>query len=366
MKIGLVTTHNFPVPYKTHTGEIVIKDLAEILGGWGHEVFFIAPAGSYVPPGGHLLDMPCSWGKFPPASEECEVAAYFQNHEIIKSLDIIHDFSNSKWIARLARREGIPTISTFLGGNWNYSIELENICVWSESMRRRSLLGQTDYHDTRLRHLGGPNHIGIKEAHVVYLGVDTNSYLPSEKCDDYYLWQNRWHETKGYREAIEIAKRTGIRLILSGENPDNELFEHQRKCAEEARDLSQGYKNIEVKFLPSDPDHHLEKIKMYQKAKALLYTVQFQEPGGLSMAESLSCGTPILGTKYGSVPETVTHGVTGIICDNDISSLINGISKLDVIDRKICRSEAVRRFDRSIMAKKYIKEYEKILSGYSW
>lgn len=366
MKIALVTTHNFPVPYRTHTGEYVIKDLARSLSEMGHEIYFVAPAGSYVPSNGHLLEMPCGWGKYPPTSNRCETDCFNRYSTIFREMDIVHDFSNSKCIAKILCANGRNTISTFLGGGWNQAEGLNNICVWSESMKKRALNGWTDYHGTNHPEMGGPSHKPVKNVHVVHGGIDTDFYTPSYEKEDYFLYLNRWHEIKGYRQAIELAKQTGIKLVLSGEHPDNELFEHQKNCALEAVELSKGWPNISVKFLPQDPEHHLAKREMYRKAKALLYPVQFQEPWGLSQTEGLSCGTPVVGTNYGSVPEVIQHGVTGFVCENTINSFAEAVKNIDSIDPKVCRQQAVDLYDRKVMAKNYLKEYQNIIDGKSW
>ncbi len=367
MKIALITTHNFPVPYKTHTGEIVIKDLAQSLSEIGHEVYFVAPAGSFVPDNGYLLEMPCGWGKYPPTSEDCERQCFERYCDVFRSVDIVHDFSNSKVIVKTLINQGKNnTITTFLGGNWNQADGVKNICVWSEAMKKRALIGATDYWNTPDADKGGPSHKPIKDARVVYGGVDTNFYTPTYNKKNYFLWMNRWHHVKGYKEAIKLAQETNIELVLAGENPDNELFEYQKNCALEAVELSKNLSNVHIEFLPSDPNHHTAKRKLYQEAKALLYPVQFNEPFGLSQVESLACGTPLITTGYGSMPEIISDGLTGYVRPNTINDLASAIDVIDKIVPIDCRYEAVKRFDRKIMAQSYLEKYQEVLSGKGW
>lgn len=206
----------------------------------------------------------------------------------------------------------------------------------------------------------------MKDVHVVYGGIDTSWYTPTYKKDGFFLWMNRWHKAKGYDVAIELAKATGIELVMSGEHPDREWHDVQRKCVAEAQDLASGLPNVRFEWLPADPDHHLAKRDLYRKAKALLYTVQFQEPFGLSQAESLACGTPVIGTRFGSVPEVVEDGLTGYVRSNSIEDLATALPLIDSINPSICRNQAIKRFDKSVMAKSYLIEYQSVIDGNVW
>src|SRR5438045_3006969 len=98
MKIALVATHSFPIPYPIYTGDIVILQLANTLAEMGHEVSLVAPAGSQPDSKVRLLEMEASYGKYPPSSQLCEQRAYDKYHNELLRCNIVHDFSNSKWI----------------------------------------------------------------------------------------------------------------------------------------------------------------------------------------------------------------------------------------------------------------------------
>lgn len=364
MKITIVATHSFPIPYKTHTGDIVILDLAKSLQSLGHDVALIAPYGTDF---NNLLPMQASYGKYPPSSEECEDDAFYKYKDILLQQDIVHDFSVSKRIVvNLNNMRYFNTVSTILGGAWKQQFSPRNLCVWSKSHRNRVLRGATDYENTPTPDLAGANGTPVEDAHVVYGGIDTNFYCPSDyKKEGYFLWMNRWHPAKGYKLAIELAKKYGFELVLAGEHPDNELFEFQRNCALEAMNMSIGVPNIRFQFLPEDPDHHIAKRDLYRKAKALLYTVQFHEPFGLSQVEALSCGTPVIGTNYGSVPELINR-TTGFVCENDVNDFGHAISAISKVAPEHCRRYATQRFDKKIFAKSYLEEYKNVINGCDW
>lgn len=367
MKIGIVATHSYPIPTPTHTGDIVIVDLAEALDALGHDVTLYAPAGTRAPKRGRVLPIPCSNGQSYPLPRECEQAGFNTNFSSIMEQDVIHDFSITKFVVESMLREGrTNVVSTPMGGVWNHPDPPINIVTWSHQMRERGLRGAGDYENSPDLGMGGLPQKSIKDAHVVNGGIDTDWYVPTYEKDGFFLWMNRWHRAKGYHVAIELAKATGIDLVMAGEHPDRESQAYQRDCVADAQRLAEGLPNVRFEWLAADPDHHTSKLDLYQRAKALLYTVQFQEPFGLSQAESLACGTPVIGTRFGSVPEVVEDGITGLVRDNSIEDLATAVSLIDEIDPRKCRERAVGRFDRRVMAESYLKEYQAVIDGRTW
>lgn len=365
MKISIVATHSFPIPYPNlHTGDIVILNLAKSLQRLGHEVKLFAPEGTDF---NNLYPMRASFGKYPPSSEECETECFNNYKDILLDSDIVHDFSNTKRIIVNLNHLGyFNTLSTILGGAWKHNYAPRNLCVWSKAHRQRVLKGETDYVNTLTPDLAGPNGRPVEDCHTVYGGIDTSFYTPKYDKSDYHLWLGRWHPVRGYKMAIDLAKKTKLNVVLAGEHPDNELFQNQKDYCKEAMELAKGHSNIDFYFLPPDPDHHFHKIKLYQEAKSFLYTVQFHEPFGLSQVESLACGTPVIATNYGSCPEIINHGSTGFICENNVDSFADALYKVNKISPELCRKNAVQRFDQHVMAKSYLKEYQAILDGKSW
>lgn len=368
MKIAIVATHSFPIPPPTHTGDVVILDLALALDEMGHEILLCAPEGTTIPPHGRLLPMPSSAGKAYPSAEECERRCLLDHYAALSSADVIHDFSITKAIAEEFLVRGRPaTVSTALGGNWAHPRPPLNVCVWSEAMRGRALCGVTDYEGTPTPDLAGPSFPPIKDARVVPGGVDTDWYHPGVEKEDFVLWMNRWHPAKGYALAIEVARAMPKQqFVMAGEHPDREMFEYQRACALDAVRLAEGLANVRFEWLPADPDHHIAKRALYQRAKALLYSVQFQEPFGLSQVEALACGTPVIGTRFGSVPEVIENERTGFVCDNSVESISAAITWADTLSVRDCWIAARVRFDRRVMARNYLAAYEDAIAGRIW
>jgi glycosyltransferase involved in cell wall biosynthesis len=93
----------------------------------------------------------------------------------------------------------------------------------------------------------------------------------------------------------------------------------------------------------------IEKNELLGEAAALLMPILWEEPFGIVMAEALSCGTPVVGLKRGSVPEVVEHGINGFVCES-VEEMAAAVSMLPRIDRRACRLIMEERFsDRSLV-----------------
>lgn len=367
MKIGIIATSAWPIPYKHHSGDIFYIGLAKTLDEMGHEVTLFAPEGSYVPPHGKLVSIPCFWGKSSPTSIECEKKCFIDNINILMEQDIISDFSVNKSIAENLYKNGYKNItSTLLSGIWEHPNPQHNIIVCSENMRQRAINGATDYEGTPWPDTVPKQQASIKNTKVIHLGIDTNFYKPSYFKDNFYLWLGRWAPQRGYHVAIELARQTGIELVMAGEHPDRDYEKYQKGCCLEAIKMAKGLPNVHFEWLPADPHHHDAKIKLMQKAKAFLFPVQFQEPFGLMQIEALACGTPVIGANYGSVPEIIENGVTGYVVNTNIKDYSYALDNIKNIIPAICREQAVRRFDYSVMTSNYLREWQLVINSESW
>ncbi len=367
MKIGIIATHSWPIPTPVHTGDIVILDLARSLDQMGHEVTLVAPEGTAPLPTGRVLPMTLSSnGQATPTATECELAVLGRYGHELQKLDVVHDFSVTKAVAESMNRLGFPTVSTILGGAWSHPNPPKNICVWSYAQRDRLLRGATDYEDTATPLAGGPPVQPIKEARVVYGGVDTDFYCPDDyDKEDWFLYLNRWHPAKGYREAIELARRNPkVSVMMVGEAIEDLRWDAEKDYLRDAIARGAGLPNLEFRFLPKDPDHHTTKREYYRRAQALLYPVQFHEPFGLSMAEAMACGTPVYGFDLGSVGEVIagSGGVSVIAGGVDALLMTVGWGGKEETFRD-CRAKALERFDRFVMARNYVEQYRLAMAG---
>lgn len=184
---------------------------------------------------------------------------------------------------------------------------------------------------------------------TVYNGIDTNEFTFKKTSKDYLLFFGRIHPEKGTYESIQIAKQSGRKLIISGLIQHKEYFDSKIKPFINDDDI--------VYAGNSGPR---ERDKLLGEAYALLHPVSFEEPFGLSVAEAMMCGTPVIAFNLGSMPELIRNGETGFLVNN-IEQAADAVANIKSIDRKYCREFAVSKFSRQKMVEGYIKVYEKIL-----
>ncbi|MBD3321415.1 MAG: glycosyltransferase, partial [Chitinivibrionales bacterium] len=186
---------------------------------------------------------------------------------------------------------------------------------------------------------------------TVYHGIDTSGIpFHDSPGGDYLAYFGRFHPDKGAREAVEIARRTGKELVMAGVIQDHRYFEeHVVPAVNEGR----------VQYLGSiGPDRRNELLG---NARALLHPISFDEPFGLSIIESMACGTPVIAFNRGSMPELIEHGKTGFLVSS-VEKAVSCVERLDEIDRRACRTVAEERFTKERMAEEYIGLYTKLLS----
>jgi glycosyltransferase involved in cell wall biosynthesis len=190
---------------------------------------------------------------------------------------------------------------------------------------------------------------GLNVVGTVLHGIDTDRFIFREKPDDYLLFLGRFTEGKGVLQAIEIAKRVGMRLILAAAEDD---YYRERVAAHvDGRRI--------VYFGEADFD---AKVRLYGGARALLYPIQAREPFGLVLAEAMACGTPVAALDRGAVREVVDEGVTGMIFA-DLEQMSNELYRVFDLDRRRVRRRAVERFGAARMVDEYIAVYQAIVEG---
>ncbi|MDQ6834439.1 MAG: glycosyltransferase, partial [Chloroflexota bacterium] len=156
---------------------------------------------------------------------------------------------------------------------------------------------------------------------------------------------------KGIVQAIEIAKRTGIPLKIAAKVDDDhpEYFDL-------VKDEIDGRMIEWIGEIGDD-----EKSDFLGNARALLFPIQWPEPFGLTMTEAMACGTPVLATPCGSVPEIVIDGVTGFIRPT-VDGLVEAAGHLDEIDRLTCRAQVEQHFSSRSMAIGYEQIYDLLIN----
>lgn len=187
----------------------------------------------------------------------------------------------------------------------------------------------------------------MPHVHVVHHGIPVEKYSFSSSKDDYAVFLGRMAPCKAPHLAIEAAKLAGIRLKLAGEIQP--VF--QTYWDRHVRPLLDGR---QIEYV-GQADHEM-KNALLSRARALLFPIQWEEPFGLVMIESMACGTPVLAFRGGSVEEIVADDVNGWIC-SDVADMAAHIASLTVRPES-CREDARTRFSVARMAQEYVAIYE--------
>jgi glycosyltransferase involved in cell wall biosynthesis len=182
----------------------------------------------------------------------------------------------------------------------------------------------------------------------VYHGLPED-LLPLGRGDGGYLaFLGRISPEKRVDRAIEMAKQLNMPL----------------KIAAKIDGADRIYYENEVKPLLDTPNvefvgeiNEQQKAEFLGNAYAYLFPIDWPEPFGLTMIESMACGTPTIAFRCGSVPEVITNGVSGFIVES-MEDAVDAVKRAGSIDRAACRDEFVKRFSAPIMAKQYVKLYE--------
>lgn len=188
----------------------------------------------------------------------------------------------------------------------------------------------------------------LKYIDTVYNGLDETQFDFGEGKGGYLLYFGRMHPHKGAHEAIKIAAQSNKKLILCGLIQDAKYFDE--KVAPYLNDSSVIYMG---NVCPQ------QRNKLLGDALALLHPISFEEPFGLSVAEAMMCGTPVIAFNKGSMKELIIDGKTGFLVDN-IDEAVDAVSYIKNVCRCTCRQHALDNFSSATMATKYIKLYRQI------
>jgi glycosyltransferase involved in cell wall biosynthesis len=185
---------------------------------------------------------------------------------------------------------------------------------------------------------------------VVHHGIDTKAFPFHPAAGDYLLFLGRIVPGKGTVEAIHLANKVGMRLIIAGPRDDQDegYFETEVAPLIDNR-LIEFIGGVSLK----------DRLPLLAKAAALVYPITAPEPFGLVMIEALVCGTPVLATRRGAVPELVQNGVNGFFTD-DWQSLADRFPETLKLDRSRIRKEAMARFDNRRMVDEYETVYQRL------
>ncbi|MBW2628307.1 MAG: glycosyltransferase family 4 protein [Deltaproteobacteria bacterium] len=194
-------------------------------------------------------------------------------------------------------------------------------------------------------------HPSLQYAATIHHGIDMSAFAIGTGPRDYLLFFGRIHPDKGAEEAILVARSAGLPLVIAGIVQDRAYFE---------RAVEPHIDGDRVRFVGAvGPE---QKSDLLGGARALLHLVSFDEPFGFSVVEAMACGTPVIASRRGSMPELITEGVNGCLIDSTAEA-VEAVAAIVDLDPQGVRASVERRFDKGRMVDEYIAVYRRILGA---
>jgi glycosyltransferase involved in cell wall biosynthesis len=339
MRIGLVAPPWLPVPPPAYGGtETVLDTLARGLQAAGHEPVLFTVGSSSVP-------VPIRWLYADGNRDQMnwttpELRHVLEAYESLRDCDVIHDHTTAGPIIA-ERAATVPVAVT----NHNRFNELTNPIFAAAPSVAKVAISRSHASFAE----------GFPVTRVIHHGVDADRFPVGEGAGDgdgeYLLFLGRISPDKGVDRAIALAKRAGVRLKIAA------------KMAEDG----------EIRFFEEAVRPHLgdrivylgevgyeEKVALLGGARALLNPIRWPEPFGMVMIEAMACGTPVLASPCGAVPEIVSDGLTGRICGDD-DAFVDAIARLDDLSRTACRATVEFHFSARRMTADHVELYSSLL-----
>ena len=359
MRIAMLAPISWPLPPSGYgPWELVAHTLTEALVKLGHDVTLFAAGGTKTS-ATLVTTTPYALSTWPEAErnrprgfdantgllEGPPDARVLEQHHIAMCMeqaaagrfDVVHSHLHVHALC-FARLIGCPLVTTLHGSAW---VRASHPLLLA--YREQAFVSISDAERTMLPEL---NYV-----RTVYNGIRLENFPFEGDKDDYLLFAGRLSPEKGPDKAIEIARRSGRRLLMAG------LIEDQYRgffdeCVRPHVDGKQ------VEYLGLLSQHDLAPL--YRKAAGVLFPINWCEPFGLVAVEAQASGTPIIAMRFGALPEIIVDGTTGFVVDS-IAEAVNATEQLSAISPQACRDNAEQRFSDQTMAEGYVEAYRSLL-----
>jgi glycosyltransferase involved in cell wall biosynthesis len=337
MRIAMIAPLIESVPPERYGGtERVVSVLTEELVQRGHDVTLFASGGSKT----SARLVPCSDAPLRACPPDTDTVAHalVEMNEVYRQatrFDIIHNH-NDYLAFSFARTATTPTVTTAHG-----RLDLPEVRRTYGYFDEQRLIAIS--HDQRTW-LPNARWVG-----TVHNPIDIAHYPLRREPGDYLVFRGRSCPEKRPDRAIEIARDTGMRLVIAAkvDKVDQNYYDYAiAPMIARNRGL--------VEFIGEVGEH--EKDELLGGAWAYLFPVDWPEPFGLTMAEAMATGTPVIAPRVGSVPEVIVDGKTGFVCDT-LTGMIEAVGRIGEIDRTACREHVERLCSPATIAAGYERIY---------
>lgn len=352
MKIAIVSPVIIPVPPLKYGGiQSIVAGLAQGLAARGHQVTVFCSGGSTIE-GGNISRVETSPY---PTSDRAGENRMWEEKQILtvierqNEFDLIHlnyepavlDFEIEGRRVNLLDLFSVPVVLTFHNAT-DVPEHLEYYKNASLPCRNEMVFISKNHRDP-LSFM--PN------SRVIYNGIDLDKFPFEQNKKNYLLFLGRITPTKGILEAISVAEKTKIPLIIAASiDPANREFYEK-----EVRGRIDGKL---IKYV-GEADF-MQKVGYLSNARCLLFPILWEEPFGLVMVESLACGTPVIAFRRGSVSEIIQDDKNGFVV-RDVAGMIGALKKIDAISPAECRESVKSRFTIERMVDEYEDLFKKML-----
>lgn len=335
MRIGLISPVWFPVPPTGYGGiEWIVWLLADGLVEAGHDVALFASGDSHT-----RATLVSVYERAPSeliGTSIVELHHALACYERAEEFDVVNDHSGLP-AAALGGTVATPTLHTVHG-------PLDSIggIVYEQIARVSPQVGLISVSmNQRQPKPGLPWVANCPNA------LDLTLYPFKPHRGDYLLFLGRMSPDKGAHRAIDVAVAAGLPLKIAGK---------KREPAEQAYfdELVRPHLSADIEYLGEVT--HEEKVALLQNARATLFPIDWEEPFGLVIIESMACGTPVVATRSGAVPEVIEHGRSGIIVD-DHRDMVAALEDADRLDPAALRRFAEERYSPVRMVADYVAAY---------
>lgn len=338
MRIAQVSPLFERVPPGGYGGtERVVSYLTEELVRRGHQVTLFATADSITSarlvPGAPAALRPAGRDRF---AHIYHVAMLDEVYARADEFDVVHAHVDCLHFP-LALRSPVPWLTTIHG-----RLDLEDIVA---CYRRFAALPFVSISNDQRRPMPW-----LHWRATVHHGLPRTLHSPVRRPGDYLAFLGRMSPEKGFEDAVEIARRTGLPLRAAGKlDPSDEVYWRRR--------VLPFFDSGEVEYVGEIGGR--VKDEFLGGARALLFPIDWPEPFGLVMIEAFACGTPVIGYRRGSVPEVIEDGLTGFIVDR-VDEAVRAVAHVGRLDRGRIRARFEERFSVERMTDDYLRLYHEL------